>query len=145
VNLIEGRRGQFYADHDGSGRLEDPGDGTGILPYAWAALAQSQFIYATATDEDYAKSAQALQSPVTFAMLSAGLVRDTGRELARSTDPYTIHDLAGHLVTATSYLLAAVEPSDDPDLVAVLKDRDLVPLTAWAHELVRIPLTEAAR
>jgi hypothetical protein len=42
VNLAGGRRGQFYADHNGDGRIEDPGDGTGLLPYRWAALTQTQ-------------------------------------------------------------------------------------------------------
>ena len=129
VNLVEGRRGQFYADHNGDGRIEDPGDGTGFLPYSWAALTQTQFIYATASDEGYATSAQALQSPVTFAMLSAGFLRDTGREVARSKDGYTIQDLAGHLVTATNYLLAATDPGDDPDLRAILEDRAMTPVT----------------
>ena len=123
VNLVEGRRGQFFADHNGDGKVEDPGDGTGFLPYCWAALTQTQFVYATATDESYAKSAQAIQTPVTFAMLSAGFVRDTGREVARSKDPDTIRDLAGHLVTATSFMLAAMDPNAEPDLLAVLEDR----------------------
>ncbi|MBU6289548.1 MAG: hypothetical protein KGS10_15420 [Chloroflexi bacterium] len=145
VNLVEGRRGQFYADHNGDGRIEDPGDGTGFLPYSWAALTQAQFVYATAADEAYAKEAQALQSPVTFALLSAGFVRDTGREVARSKDPYTIEDLAGHLVTATSYILAATDPAGDPDLVAIVDDREMTPVVARAKSLVRFDLTEAGR
>ena len=145
VNLVEGRRGQFYADHNGDGRIEDPGDGTGFLPYSWAALTQTQFIYATASDEGYATSAQALQSPVTFAMLSAGFLRDTGREVARSKDGYTIQDLAGHLVTATNYLLAATDPGDDPDLRAILEDRAMTPVTVGARALVTIGLAEVAR
>lgn len=145
VNLVEGRRGQFYADHNGDKRVEDPGDGTGFLPYTWAAVTQSQFIYATATDEAYAATAQSMQVPVTFAMLSAGFVRDVGREVARSTDPYTIQDLAGHLVTATSYLLASIDPGEDPDLLAILEDRDMTSATARAQGLVRMELLEASR
>ena len=145
VNLVEGRRGQFYADHNGDGRIEDPGDGTGFLPYSWGALTQTQFVYTTASDEEYAKSALALQSPVTFAMLSAGFLRDTGREVARSKDGYTIQDLAGHLVTATNFLLAATDPGDDPDLRAILEDRQLTPVSAGARALVTFGLTEVAR
>jgi hypothetical protein len=145
VNLVEGRQGQFYADHDGNGRIEDPGDGTGFLPYCWAALAQSQFIYTTATDEAYAANAQAMQSPVTFAMLSAGFVRDTGRVVARSTDPETIRDLAGHLVTATNYMLAATDPKGDADLLAILEDRQMKSTTVQAQALVRVALMEVAR
>ncbi len=145
VNLVEGRRGQFYADHNGDGRIEDPGDGTGFLPYCWAALTQSQFVYATASDAMYAARAQALQSPVTFAMLSAGFVRDVSREVAHSKDPYTIRDLAGHLVTATNYLLAATDPAGEPDLIAILDDREMTSVAAHAQSLVRIDLVEAAR
>lgn len=145
VNLVEGRRGQFYADHNGDGRIEDPGDGTGFLPYTWATLTQTQFIYATATDEAYAKSAQAVQIPTTFAMLSAGFIRDVGREVARSKDGYTIQDLAGHLVTASSYMVASVEPGSDLDLLAILEDREMVPVTARAQGLVRMDLAEVAR
>lgn len=32
VNLIEGRNGLHYGDVDGNGVIEDPGDGTGLLP-----------------------------------------------------------------------------------------------------------------
>ena len=145
VNLVEGRRGQFYADHNGDGRIEDPGDGTGFLPYTWATLTQTQFIYATATDEAYAKSAQAVQIPTTFAMLSAGFIRDVGREVARSKDGYTIQDLAGHLVTASSYMVASVETGSDLDLLAILEDREMVPVTARAQGLVRMDLAEVAR
>mgnify|MGYP006276535965 CR=1 FL=1 len=145
VNLVEGRRGQFYADHNGDGRIEDPGDGTGFLPYSWGALTQTQFVYTTASDEEYAKSALALQSPVTFAMLSAGFLRDTGREVARSKDGYTIQDLAGHLVTATNFLLAATDPGDEPDLLAILEDREMTSVTSGARALVTIGLAEVAR
>jgi hypothetical protein len=145
VNLVEGHRGQFYADHNGDGRIEDPGDGTGFLPYCWAALTQAQFVYATATDEAYALNALAMQSPVTFAMLSAGFVRDTGRVVARSTDPETIRDLAGHLVTATHYMLAATDPKGDADLLAILADRQMTSTTAQAQALVRVALMEVAR
>ena len=145
VNLVEGRRGQFYGDHNGDGRIEDPGDGTGFLPYCWAALTQTQFVYATASDEAYASQAQAVQTPVTFAMTSAGFVRDVGLELARSKDPYTIRDLAGHLVTATSYLLAATDPVGEPDLIAILDDREMTSVTARAQALVRIDLVEVSR
>jgi hypothetical protein len=145
VNLVEGRRGQFYADHNGDGRVEDPGDGTGFLPYCWAALTQTQFVYATATDEAYAARAQALQTPVNFALLSAGFIRDVGREVARSKDPYTIQDLAGHLVTAANYLLASTDPAGEPDLLAILGDRQLKSVTAEAQALVRIDLVEVPR
>ncbi len=145
VNLVEGQRGQFYADHNGDGRIEDPGDGTGFLPYCWAALAQAQFVFATAADEAYAREALALQLPVTFAAGSAGFVRDTGREVARSKDPYTIQDLAGHLVTATSYILAATDPAGEPDLVAIVDDREMTPVVVQATSLVRFDLLEAGR
>ena len=88
---------------------------------------------------------RSLQSPVTFAMLSAGFLRDTGREVARSKDGYTIQDLAGHLVTATNYLLAATDPGDDPDLRAILEDRAMTPVTVGARALVTIGLAEVAR
>lgn len=65
--------------------------------------------------------------------------------MAHSNDPYTIRDLAGHLVTATNYLVAATDPAGEPDLIAILDDREMTSVAAHAQSLVRIDLVEAAR
>lgn len=145
VNLVEGRHGLFYADHNRDGRIEDPGDGTGFLPYTWGALTQTQFTYATAQDEMVAEDAKAIQPPVTFAMMSAGFVRDAAWEVAHGAGPARSRELAGHLVTATNFMLAAIDPKGDPSLEAVLEERSLTSTVELSRALVRIGLEEVSR
>lgn len=145
VNLVEGQSGRFYADHDGDGRIEDPGDGTGYLAYGWGALEQSQFVWATAVDESLAAAALAIQEPVTFGLDSAGSVRDAGIAVATGSDAATIRDLAGQLVVLTDSMMAAADTQGDAGLVAVLDARGLTSAASRARALVRIPLAEAGR
>src|SRR5439155_7280065 len=37
VNTVEGQNGAKFGDHNGDGQVEGPGDGTGLLNYAWGA------------------------------------------------------------------------------------------------------------
>ena len=43
------------------------------------------------------------------------------------------------------YLLASIDPGEDPDLLAILEDRDMTSATARAQGLVRMELLEASR
>ena len=42
-------------------------------------------------------------------------------------------------------MVASVEPGSDLDLLAILEDREMVPVTARAQGLVRMDLAEVAR
>lgn len=145
VNLVEGRQGFSYADHNGDGRTEDPGDGTGFLPYCWAALSQTQFVYETAKYDDVAEDARAIQAPVTFAMLSAGFVRDTGREVAHGASPARTRELADRVVNATGYMVAAIDPMGNPDLESVLAGRSLTSILDLSRALVTVRFEEVLR
>ncbi len=145
VNLVEGRQGFLYADHNGDGRAEDPGDGTGFLPYCWGALSQTQFVYETAKDDAIAEDARLIQLPVTFAMLSAAFVRDTGREVALGASPPRTRELADHVVNATGYMVAAVDPMGNPDLESILAGRSLTSIVDLSRALATVRFDEVLR
>jgi hypothetical protein len=144
VNMMEGQRGASFGDHNRDGRAEDPGDGVGFLPYAWAALTHSQFAWAAAADEAVAAEALEVQRPVRFSLDWAGFVRDAGLELARTTDIVRARELATHLSRAVDRMAAGVDPSTDPVLRQTLDDftgGQLTPAYAEALALVRMPLS----
>jgi hypothetical protein len=147
VNVMEGSRGGFYGDLDGNGRAEDPGDGVGLLPYIWGALAQTQFAWATAADERIAQASLAVQPPLQYALTWGGFVRDAGYELTQSQDPAGAAELSQHLFTAVQRIIAAVDPHGDPTLSALLAETaadtgtPLTPAYDAALGLVQVPLT----
>ena len=140
VNLVEGSRGGFYGDLDGNGRAEDPGDGVGLLPYIWGALTQTQFAWATASDDRVADASLAVQPPLQYALTWAGFVRDAGYELSQTRDPERAAELSRHVFTAVQRIVAAVDPGQDETLNALLAETTLTPAYASALSLVQLPL-----
>ena len=143
VNLIEGSRGASFGDHDRDGRAEDPGDGVGLLPYAWGALTHTQFAWASAADEGVAEASLTVQPAVRFGLDWAGFVRDTGMELTRTQDAVRARELAGHLFTAVERVAAAVDPQTDPALRIVAGRLEWLPAYETALGLVQVPLLPA--
>ncbi len=146
ANMIEGQGGGSFGDHNGDGRAEDPGDGVGLLNYAAGALSQTQFAWATATGQQVAEEALAVQPPVQVALAWAGFTRDLSLELARTTDPERATDLAGHVLRATYRVAAAVDPAGDIELQWTLDQlaeefgTTVTPAYAEAQALVHMPL-----
>lgn len=144
VNLMEGTRGAAFGDLDGSGRAEDPGDGVGLLPYAWGALTQSQFAWATAQSETVAEEALAIQPPIRYALTWAGFVRDAGLELARTPDPALAEELSGHVYTAVHRVAAAIDPGADPTLLQTAGAFEFYPAYHNGLALLQLPLVPTA-
>ena len=144
VNLIEGSTGALFGDHDRDGRAEDPGDGVGLLPYAWGALTHTQFAWAAAVDERVAEASLAVQPPVRFGLAWAGFVRDVGLELTRTEDVGRARELAGHLFTAAERISAAIDPQSDPALRRILETQEMTPAYESALALLHLPLTPAS-
>ena len=147
VNMVEGQRGAYFGDHNGDGRIEDPGDGVGILTYASGALAQTQVAWAAAQDEQVAEEALAVQRPVQFALEWAGFIRDSGLELARTQDAARAQELATAMFDAAERVLAAIDTQGDADLQGVLDaytGGTVVPAFDEAGALIQIQLAPPA-
>ncbi|HEU5319054.1 MAG TPA: hypothetical protein VFX49_23285 [Chloroflexota bacterium] len=144
VNLVEGSHGAYAGDLDGDGRAEDPGDGVGLLPYLWGALMQTQFGWAVAVDERVADESLAVQPALRYALAWAGFVRDTGSELAQTTEVSRARELAGHLSTAVGRITAAVDPRDDEALRQEIAAQELAPAYESALGLLHVALLPPA-
>jgi hypothetical protein len=145
VNLVEGDRGAFYGDLNRDGRAEDPGDGTGILPYAAGAVTQARFAWAQAVDPAVADQALALEAPLRYVLEWAGFVRDAGRELAQTQDVAAASALAGAIADATARIVAGVDPRGDvalADAIDAIHARGLEPAYDQARALVQVPLAQ---
>lgn len=133
VNLIEGKGGPHYGDLDRDGRLEDPGDGTGLLNY----LAQ---VVGVPKDEELLPLANRTRRwgeklrDISLATLeatnvegAAGLSREAA-SLVRQINSDGIGPLADKArdrgVAAAPMATAQMpEPSSAPNTVTVLLDR----------------------
>ncbi|MGH2535125.1 MAG: plastocyanin/azurin family copper-binding protein [Thermomicrobiales bacterium] len=115
VNLIEGNRGLHYGDVDLDGRIEDPGDGTGLLVYVErvAAAANDDGVAARAEEVEAALLVirQNAEQIAIFPDLSEArpLIAETV-SLARRTNAEGIGGLAGAAQTAGVVALPYTEP-----------------------------------
>lgn len=85
VNLIEGKKGLHYGDVDHDGRIEDPGDGVGLLVYV----------------DRVAKAAHDKKIEALAADVSAELVvvRQNAETIAQASDLAAVKDLIGPTVS----------------------------------------------
>jgi hypothetical protein len=127
------------------GRI-DPGDGVGLLPYAWGALTQSQFAWAAAASDDVASTALSVQPAVQAALAWAGFTRDAALEVAHTSELSRARELTFHVLRATSRVAATVDPAGDSDLERALEELAedfgvaVTPAHAEARLLVQVSL-----
>jgi plastocyanin len=84
VNLIEGRNGPHYGDVDGNGDIEDPGDGTGLLP-------ELRAVTRATNDHTVMVEATAIQQEVIR-------IRDDALAVVAKSSVATLAPLAGEIV-----------------------------------------------
>lgn len=84
VNLIEGRKGPHYGDVDGNGDIEDPGDGTGLLP-------ELQAVTGATNDHTVTTEASAIQQQVIR-------IRDDALAVAAESSVAPSAPIAGEIV-----------------------------------------------
>ncbi|MBI4493661.1 MAG: anti-sigma factor [Chloroflexi bacterium] len=138
--LVQGQPGGLFGDLNHDGKVEDPGDGVGLIRYTWGALDQAQIAWAQALDTQVAETAQGLAPTLQYVLAWEGFARDAGVELAQTDDPGRAQELAEALVTATERIAAGIEARGDPVLEQVAADEGLRPAYGQAVELVRMPL-----
>lgn len=131
INLIEGKESRFYGDNDGSGQIEDPGDGTGLRARIGA-------VAAAANDAAVSNEAEAVQAQLdrivslSMGLLGAPPLAERAEpvaeilELARAANGERIFDIdrrareAGVIQAPT---LMVLDDAGGPGQVTVSEDR----------------------
>jgi hypothetical protein len=115
VNAVEGQGGEHFADHNGDGLTEGPGDGTGVLNYAWGTYWRAKVARdAAAGDSRVAGRADAIAGSVELQIVSRlAELRDQGLELQRADDPADIQARALLLRDAASRALHGFDADGD--------------------------------
>lgn len=114
VNTVEGQNGAKFGDLNGDGQAEGPGDGTGLLNYAWGSYWRAKIAQDGAPGDAWvALHAGHVTSSVNQLVNWAGMLRDSGVTYIAINDPAEAKQKAQDMRNAATYLLSGYDANGD--------------------------------